>query len=113
MRKLLVLVAGLVLTLGIIAPVTPVEAHTEGQGTKNVCEWIETVRHGLEFNGVIWSRCNEVHWWGEHQVVFRITGNLSHDYYCVIWDHRNFDPDGTAFGFNDGCPGVSGGFTEG
>lgn len=109
MRRIVAIVALAVgLTAAAVTGPTPAGAHFPGQQTKDICDWIEAIRFGPESNGIVWSNCAEVHWWGEHQVVVRYTSWTSGNYYCVVYDRRGYDPDGSAFGWNNGCPGVDG-----
>jgi hypothetical protein len=88
--------------------------HQNGPWTADTCRYIEALRFGLNPNGVYYSHCQNVHWcFGtcQHQVVMRFTGATSGSYFCVAWDHRGYDGDGVAFGYNDGCPYVSGGYS--
>jgi hypothetical protein len=78
--------------------------HTPGQSTIDVCRYIEALRFGLNPNGIQYRNCWEVHWWGQHQVVVRYISASTGNYFCVAYDRRGYDPDGEAFGFNDGCP---------
>jgi hypothetical protein len=76
------------------APERPV--HTNSEETRAICTYIEALRFGLNPNNIVWTNCAELHLWNEHQVGVRYWSNISWNSYCVIYDRRGFDPNGTA-----------------